>query len=69
MGAAISPTALLAAENARAEGINTTPSFNFKEVMSGVDDKHYVAEGYDADILIRWGDPVLTEHLPSTPLS
>ena len=38
---------------------NTTPSFNFKEVASGVDDKHYVAEGYDADILIRWGDPVL----------
>ena len=60
MSAAISPTALLAAENARAEGVNTTPSFNFKEVMSGVDDKHYVAEGYDADVLIRWGDPVLT---------
>jgi uncharacterized protein len=38
---------------------NTTPSFNFKELTAGSDDKHYVAEGYDADILIRWGDPVL----------
>ena len=33
--------------------------FPFKEVAAGVDEKHHVAEGYDADILIRWGDPVL----------
>jgi uncharacterized protein len=38
---------------------NTTPSFNFKEIAAGSDEKHYVADGYDADILIRWGDPVL----------
>jgi uncharacterized protein len=37
---------------------NTTPSFNFKEIAAGSDEQHYVAEGYDADILIRWGDPV-----------
>jgi uncharacterized protein len=37
---------------------NTTPSFNFKEIAAGSDEKHYVADGYDADILIRWGDPV-----------
>ena len=59
MTATVSPMALLAAETASAQAANTTPSFNFKEVISGVDDKHYVAEGYDADILIRWGDPVL----------
>ena len=60
MAAAVSPLALLAgAGKASAQAANTTPSFNFKEVASGVDDKHYVAEGYDADILIRWGDPVL----------
>lgn len=59
MSAAVSPLALLATESTSAQGKTTTPSFNFKEVASGVDDKHYVAEGYDADILIRWGDPVL----------
>ncbi len=26
---------------------------------AGVDEKHYVAEGYDAQVLVRWGDPVL----------
>lgn len=56
---AVSPLALTAAIEARAEGANTTPSFNFKEVAAGSDEKHYVAEGYDADVLIRWGDTVL----------
>ena len=32
--------------------------FKFKEVPHGVDDKHHLAEGYDAEIMIRWGDPV-----------
>ena len=36
-----------------------SPGFRFKEVSAGVDGTHHVAEGYDADVLIRWGDPVL----------
>ena len=59
IAATASTLALIAAEQADAQGANNTPSFNFKEVTAGVDDKHYIAEGYDADILIRWGDPVL----------
>jgi len=59
LGAVVPPLVLLATDEARAQGTNATPSFNFQEVAAGVDDKHYVAEGYDADILIRWGDPVL----------
>lgn len=31
----------------------------FKEVEAGSTPEHVVAEGYDADILMRWGDPVL----------
>lgn len=31
----------------------------FQEVEAGVDAAHHVAEGYDADVLIRWGDAVL----------
>ncbi len=31
----------------------------FPEVEHGVDETHHVASGYEADVLIRWGDPVL----------
>jgi secreted PhoX family phosphatase len=39
----------------------TAPSLTFAEVPSGIDETHHVASGYDADILIRWGDPVLPD--------
>jgi secreted PhoX family phosphatase len=68
ISAATSTLAIAAADQARAQGANTTPSFNFKEVASGSDEKHYVADGYDADILIRWGDPVLPDAPAFDPL-
>src|SRR5262245_5624727 len=68
IAATVSPLALRAAERARAQGANTTPSFNFKEVAAGSDEKHYVAEGYDADILIRWGDKVAKDAPDFDPL-
>ncbi len=43
---------------AAAQGASKS-SFDFEEVPVGGDEKHHVAPGYDADILIRWGDPVL----------
>ena len=49
--AAIAPLALAAnAEESR---------FSFDEIAHGVDDKHHVAKGYRADILLRWGDPIV----------
>jgi secreted PhoX family phosphatase len=57
--ATVAPLALKVGKaQAQAAG-NTTPSFNFAEVAAGYDEKHYIADGYDADILIRWGDKVL----------
>jgi secreted PhoX family phosphatase len=41
------------------EGANE--SFDFPEVQSGVDETHHVADGYDAQILLRWGDPVFAD--------
>jgi uncharacterized protein len=55
--AAVLPDAI--SRPAAAQGANTTPSFNFREIPAGSDERHHVAEGYDADVLIRWGDPVL----------
>ncbi|HEY8565423.1 MAG TPA: PhoX family phosphatase [Beijerinckiaceae bacterium] len=57
ISATVSPLALATAERAQAQG--RAGGFTFKEVTAGSDEKHYVAEGYDADVLIRWGDPVL----------
>lgn len=33
--------------------------FGFEPVPHGVDGEHHVAAGHNADILIRWGDPVM----------
>ncbi|MDY8109262.1 PhoX family phosphatase [Fulvimarina sp. 2208YS6-2-32] len=55
IAATVSPMALLSAEQARAQGTGAS-RFTFKEVEAGVDANHHVAEGYDADILLRWGD-------------
>ena len=46
---------LLSAKKALA----SQPTFNLTEIEHGVDETHHVAPGYDADILIRWGDPVV----------
>lgn len=35
--------------------------FAFPELTVGEDETHHVAEGYDVDVLIRWGDPVLPD--------
>jgi secreted PhoX family phosphatase len=43
------------------------PPFDFREIATGPDENHAVAEGYDADVLIRWGDPVLPGAPPFDP--
>lgn len=53
--ATMGPLALASARKAQAE----TPNFSFSEIEAGVDETHHVADGYSADILIRWGDPVV----------
>ena len=58
IAATVSPLALLAADEARAaEG----SAFNFEELEAGIDDRHHVAPGYDADVLLRWGDPLFVD--------
>ena len=56
IAATVSPLALAAASRANAD---TASRFRFDEVAAGIDKNHHVAAGYDADVLIRWGDPVV----------
>lgn len=58
IAAAVSPLALVAADEARAAGAS---AFKFDELEAGIDDKHHVAPGYDADVLLRWGDPLFAD--------
>jgi secreted PhoX family phosphatase len=64
IAATVSPMAVAAAQTAA----GGTAGFAFKEVEAGVDPAHHVAEGYDADVLIRWGDAVLPEAPAFDPL-
>jgi uncharacterized protein len=69
--AAISATvgnrALAATEQPAKRG--RVASFDFKEVEAGVDQTHHVAEGYDAQVLLRWGDPISADAPEFDPLA
>ena len=41
------------------EALAAAATFQFDEISAGSDERHHVAPGYDAEVLIRWGDPVL----------
>lgn len=58
IAATVSPLALVAADDARA---TEASAFKFDELEAGIDDKHHVAPGYDADVLLRWGDPLFAD--------
>jgi secreted PhoX family phosphatase len=64
--AALFGPSLLASSTARAE--DEADRFAFAEVAAGVDGTHHVAEGYRADVLLRWGDPLFPDAAPFDPL-
>jgi secreted PhoX family phosphatase len=61
ISATVGAAALATAEEAKAEAGANGSAFAFKEVEAGVDANHHVAEGYDADVLLRWGDPLFPD--------
>ena len=58
IAATVGPVALVSADKARAA---SGSAFAFDELEAGIDDKHHVAPGYDADVLLRWGDPLFSD--------
>jgi uncharacterized protein len=57
-------TGALDAGRARAQ---TVAAARFNELTAGVDERHHVAEGYTADVLLRWGDPLFPDLAPFNP--
>lgn len=51
-------SALIAPNTAAAAA---TSRYNFNELAWGNDETHHVAQGYNADILLRWGDPITVD--------
>ena len=50
------PMALGSREASAQEGASR---YVFDEISHGVDETHHVAAGYDANVLLRWGDPII----------
>ena len=67
IAATVSPIALILADEARASANGS--AFTFDEIEAGIDDKHHVAPGYDADVLLRWGDPIFADGPEFDPLN
>lgn len=52
-------SALTAPRQASAASPAAQSRYAFDELAWGNDETHHVAPGYDADILLRWGDPIM----------
>ncbi|WP_163574705.1 alkaline phosphatase PhoX, partial [Klebsiella pneumoniae] len=39
----------------------TPGAFDFPELRAGVDETLHVAEGYETQVLLRWGDPLFPD--------
>jgi uncharacterized protein len=61
----VSPLALLAAKEAKAA---TASAFDFDEIEVAIGESHFVAPGYDANVLLRWGDKVFADSPEFDPM-
>ncbi|MHA6263779.1 PhoX family protein [Arenibacterium sp. CAU 1754] len=52
-------SAIVAPKQAAAAGHGSR--YVFDELTWGNDETHHIADGYDADILLRWGDPITAD--------
>ncbi|NBJ13400.1 PhoX family protein [Microvirga arsenatis] len=62
-------TRALAANEQPAKKVSNAISFDFKEIEAGVDQTHHVAEGYDVQVLLRWGDPIFADAPEFDPMN
>ncbi|MEM8556002.1 MAG: PhoX family phosphatase, partial [Pseudomonadota bacterium] len=53
-------SALVAPKKAQAS-VGDDSRYVFDELTWGNDERHHIADGYNADILVRWGDPITAD--------
>ncbi|MEM8693029.1 MAG: PhoX family phosphatase [Pseudomonadota bacterium] len=54
-------TTALTTPNRAAAATADDSRYIFSELTWGNDEKHHIADGYNADILVRWGDPITAD--------
>ncbi|MEE9393568.1 MAG: PhoX family phosphatase [Planctomycetota bacterium] len=59
---------LLLASSPKSAGKIPKSSLTFPEIQRGRDEKLHVAKGYEAQTLLRWGDPLHADSPPFSPL-
>jgi len=69
LGGLMASTALAEGGIFRAASAMDHGRFHFEEIAHGVDETHHVAAGYDADILIRWGDAIFPDSPEFDPMN
>lgn len=57
------------AASASATSGTASSAFDFTELQAGIDTNHHVADGYEADIVLRWGDGLFADSEPFDPLA
>ncbi len=50
-----------ATSQTRTGTVETPSGFDFVEISRGMDETHHFPPGYQADLLLRWGDPVFSD--------
>jgi len=54
-------TSALVAPNKAEAAAHAASRYTFEELTAGNDETHHVADGYDAQVLLRWGDPITAD--------
>ena len=57
------------ATSSDALGRAPTPGFDFAEIDRGSDETHHLPDGYEAQIIARWGDPLFPDAPEFDPLA